>query len=61
VRHPIYLLFGALVLGAFAAAELRGYTLLRPTEVRNVPRSVRENPGAYRSVYVGSPRYRRGK
>ncbi len=61
MRHPVYLLFGVLVLGAFAAAELRGYTLLRPTEVRNVPRSVRENPGAYRSIYVGSTRYRRGK
>jgi hypothetical protein len=61
VRHPIYLLFGAVVLGAFAAAELRGYTLLRPTEVRNVPRSVRDNPGAYRSPYVGGGRYTGGK
>ena len=61
MRHPFYLLFGALVLGAFWVAEMRGYTLLRPTRVSGVPRSVRENPGAYRSVYVGSSRYPRGK
>ena len=60
-RHPFYALFGLLVLGTFAAAELRGWTLLRATEVRNVPRSVRENPGAYRSVYVGGRRYPGGK
>lgn len=60
-RHPIYLLFGLLVLGTYGAAELRGWTLLRPTEVRNVPRSVRENPGAYRSIYVGGGRYLGGK
>ena len=60
-RHPVYILFGLLVLGGFCAAELRGWTLLRPTEVRNVPRSVRENPGAYRSIYVGGGRYRGGK
>jgi hypothetical protein len=60
-RHPIYVLFGLLVLGGFGAAELRGWTLLRATEVRNVPRSVRENPGAYRSIYVGGGRYRGGK
>lgn len=60
-RHPIYLLFGLLVVGGYAAAELRGWTLLRATEVRNVPRSVRENPGAYRSVYRGGGRYLGGK
>ena len=60
-RHPFYLLFGLLVIGTFVAAELRGWTLTRTTEVRNVPRSVRENPGAYRSVYVGVRRYPGGK
>lgn len=60
-RHPIYFLFGLLVLGTYGAAELRGWTLLRATEVRNVPRSVRENPGAYRSIYVGGGRYLGGK
>ena len=60
-RHPIYFLFGLLVLGGIGAAELKGWTLLRATEVRNVPRSIRENPGAYRSIYRGGGRYMGGK
>ena len=60
-KHPFYFLFGLLVLGGFGAAELGGYTLLRATEVRNVPRSVRENPGAYRMIYRGGGRYLGGK
>ncbi len=60
-RHPIYLLFGLLVLGAVGAAELSGWTFLRATEVRNVPRSIRENPGVYRSIYIGGRRYPGGK
>jgi hypothetical protein len=60
-RHPIYLVFGLLVLGLVSAAELSGWTLLRATEVRNVPRSIRDNPGAYRTIYVGGGRYMGGK
>ena len=60
-QHPIYFLFGLLVLGGIATAELKGWTLLRATEVRNVPRSIRENPGAYRSIYRGGGRYMGGK
>jgi hypothetical protein len=60
-RHPIYFVFGLLVLGAVGAVELKGWTFFRPTEVRNVPRSIRENPGAYRSIYRGGGRYMGGK
>jgi hypothetical protein len=60
-RHPIYFLYGLLVLATVGAAELRGWTLLRATEVRNVPRSIRENPGAYRTIYRGGGRYMGGK
>ncbi len=60
-RHPKYLLFGLLVLLGFGAAEFRGWTLLRPGESRVGPRSVRQNPGSYRSIYVGGSRYRGGK
>ena len=60
-RHPFYLAFGLLVLVAVGAAELRGWTLLRATELRNVPRSIRDNPGAYRTIYVGGGRYMGGK
>lgn len=62
MRHPFYLLFGLLVVGALGAAELRGWSLLNRREVRNVPRSVRDNPGSYRPAYIYSGSgYRRGK
>jgi hypothetical protein len=61
LRQSRYAAFGLLVLAALAVAEYRGWTLTRPTELKNVPRSVRDNPGAYRSLYAGSGRYLRGK
>jgi hypothetical protein len=61
-RHPFYLAFGLLLITTLAAAEWRGWSALRPTEVKNVPRTVRDNPGSYRPHYhyLGS-RYSRGK
>jgi hypothetical protein len=49
------------VLAFTAYGEYRGWTLSRYNEVRNVPRSVRDNPGAYRPLYRGYPRYYGGK
>jgi hypothetical protein len=61
-RHIGYVLFGLVVAGTLAAAQYRGWSLLRTNEVKNVPRSVRDNPGAYRPTYSGaSGRYMRGK
>lgn len=57
----LYWLYGLAVVGALSAAEYRGWTWARRAEVLNVPKSVRDNPGAYRSHYAGSPRYLRGK
>ena len=61
-KHPIYLLLGLLLVGGVAAAEWTGWTPAKPTEVKDVPRTVRDNPGSYRPhyVYMGSS-YRRGK
>jgi hypothetical protein len=57
----LYLLFGLSLLGAATTADVRGWLGTRPSELRNVPRSIRDNPGAYRSLYQGSPRYFGGK
>jgi hypothetical protein len=56
-----YLAYGALVLGLLSAAEYRGWSMTRVARVDNVPRSIRENPGAYRPVYGGLRRYPGGK
>jgi hypothetical protein len=61
IRHPIYAIWGLLTLGWVAIAEYRGWSIDRVNEVKNVPKSVRDNPGAYRSHYGYYPRYAGGK
>lgn len=57
----LYILYGIIVLGTLALAEYRGWSLNSVNEVKNVPRSVRDNPGSYRSVYGGYHHYTGGK
>jgi hypothetical protein len=57
----LYVLFGLSLMAGATYADYRGLSLLRPTEIRNVPKSIRDNPGAYRSLYRGSSRYFGGK
>lgn len=61
--HRVYTAFAAIVVLLLAAAELRGWSLTKTTEMLNVPRTVRDNPGSYRPAYLytGSGRYLRGK
>jgi hypothetical protein len=56
-----YLLDSAFVVSLLAVAEYRGWSMSNVTRVDNVPRSIRENPGAYRPVYGGLRRYPGGK
>ena len=57
----LYILYGVIVLGTLGMAEYRGWSLDSVDEVKNVPRSVRDNPGSYRSVYVYYHHYTGGK
>ena len=61
MSHPFYLAYGVLLLGLVGVAEYRGVSLNSVNEVKNVPRTVRDNPGAYRSHYAFLPRYIGGK
>ena len=56
-----FLAYGVLVLALVSFAEYRGWSLNRIDEVRNVPKSVRDNPGSYRSVYSSYHHYTGGK
>ena len=49
--YRTYLMLGLLVLGAMTYAEYRGLSLMRYDEVKNVPKDIRNNPGAYRGLY----------
>ncbi|MBI3790831.1 MAG: hypothetical protein HY275_08130 [Gemmatimonadetes bacterium] len=48
-----YLVFGTLVLAAAALLEFRGVGLGAGRDTRADPRSIRNNPGSYRSTYYG--------
>ncbi len=61
MRHPVYALYAMLLLGFVGFAEYRGWSFLSVNEVKNVPKSVRDNPGAYRSHYAYYARYIGGK
>lgn len=56
-----FLSYGIIVLAITSLAEYRGWSLNRVDEVQNVPKSVRDNPGSYRSVYGYYHHYTGGK
>jgi hypothetical protein len=53
--------YGVVLLGLLGAAQYTGWSLQKVNEVKNVPKTVRDNPGAYRSHYGGYTRYSGGK
>ena len=59
--NQLYLIYGFLVLGSVAMAQYRGWSMDTMNEVKNVPRSIRDNPGAYRSIYNSYHHYTGGK
>ena len=61
MRHPLYLVYGLALLGLVSLAEYRGWSFTSINEVKNVPKSVRDNPGAYRSHFLYYPRHVGGK
>jgi hypothetical protein len=50
-----------MVLAFVSFAQFQGWSLTRVNEVKNIPKTVRDNPGAYRSHYGGYYRYSGGK
>lgn len=59
--HPLYLAYGAILLGLASLAGYRGWTVMPLSQGNQLPRTVRDNPGAYRSTYGGYSRYSGGK
>ncbi|MBK5290790.1 MAG: hypothetical protein JJE04_03715 [Acidobacteriia bacterium] len=61
LNHPIFMTFGLLVISMVGYTQYRGLGNISVNEVKAVPKSVRDNPGSYRSHYAGYPRYLGGK
>jgi len=59
--RKLYLAYGFLVLGTSGFAAYHGWSLTTINQVKNVPKSVRDNPGSYRSVYSSYHHYTGGK
>lgn len=56
-----YLLYSTLIAGSLFYSGITGWGFKPYDEVKGVPKSVRDNPGAYRSHYARSARYFGGK
>ena len=61
MKNPFYLTFALALFGLVSLAQYRGWSFLGVDEVKNVPKTVRDNPGAYRALYRSHPRYFGGK
>jgi len=61
INNPLFLLYGVFVLGLTGVAEYRGWTFSKINEQKVIPKTIRDNPGAYRSTYGGFSRYIGGK
>jgi len=61
LRNPLFLIYGVLLIGFASFAHYRGWGFSRINEQKVLPKSIRDNPGAYRSTYGGYSRYIGGK
>ena len=59
--RKLYIAYGILVLALVATADFRGWSLDSTNQIKNIPKSVRDNPGSYRSVYSSYHHYTGGK
>ena len=57
----LYWIYGLLVLAGTSFAQYSGWSLDKTTELKNIPKSVRDNPGSYRSIYQSYHHYTGGK
>ena len=50
IWNRIYLIYGIVVVLFVGASAYRGWSFTSVNEVKNVPRSIRDNPGSYRAI-----------
>ncbi len=61
MNTALFAIYGVLLLGVTGVAEYRGWSWSSVNQQRVLPKSIRDNPGAYRSSYGGYSRYIGGK
>jgi len=62
LKNPLYMVYGLAMLGLTTYAQYSGFSLTRINQQKVPPKTIRDNPGAYRSIYAGGySRYIGGK
>ena len=63
MRHPLYMIYSVFLLALLGLTTYAGIPLSasKVNEAKVVPKTVRDNPGAYRSAYGGYTHYVGGK
>jgi hypothetical protein len=61
MRYAGYLIYSMMMLSTATWAEFRGWTMSKVDQGKVAPKTVRDNPGAYRSHYAFYSRYVGGK
>jgi hypothetical protein len=61
LKNPFFALYGLVLLGLTGYAQYSGFSLSRINQQKVLPKSIRDNPGAYRPMYSGYSRYIGGK
>jgi hypothetical protein len=59
--NKLHAVLSLLLTGGAGYMGFTGYSLNEGDVIRNVPRSIRDNPGSYRSIYTNYFRYSGGK
>ena len=59
--RSLYKFYGAAVVGWLLYALLYGWSWAEVDQIKKVPKSVRDNPGSYRSHYTSYHHYMGGK
>ncbi len=57
----LYLIYGIALVSLLGVGVYRGWSFDSVDQIKNVPMSVRDNPGSYRSVYSSYHHYTGGK
>ena len=61
MKNPLFLVYGVMLLGLSTYAQYSGWSFSRINQQKVLPKTIRDNPGAYRSMYGGYSRYIGGK
>jgi hypothetical protein len=61
IWNRIYLIYGIATVLLLGVGAYRGWSFTSVSEVKDLPMSIRDNPGSYRSIYSSYHHYTGGK